>query len=279
MTDVSWLGPPIEVRSLFAGQQAAFTALLRDLAPQEWSRPTACPGWSVHDVAAHVLGDHLGRLSMGRDGFHVLSPAPDEPFPAFLDRINEEWVVAARRISPPLLVEWLSATATQVADFWQSLDMDALTALVTWAGADPAPVWLDAARDFSEYWTHHQQISEATGRPGPDERFLAPVLDTFLRALPYTLQTADAPQGTLAFVVTGPGGGGWTCAHTGDRWALDRGEPATADARVTLDCDAAWRLCTRGIGPAEAAARARMEGDERLATAALTILSIIRMPD
>jgi hypothetical protein len=31
MTDTSWLGPPIDVRPLFAGQQAAFIALLRGL--------------------------------------------------------------------------------------------------------------------------------------------------------------------------------------------------------------------------------------------------------
>ena len=60
-TDISWLGPPIDVRPLFAPQQAAFTGLLRGLTPAQWAQPTACPGWDVKDVAAHVLGDHIGR--------------------------------------------------------------------------------------------------------------------------------------------------------------------------------------------------------------------------
>jgi uncharacterized protein (TIGR03083 family) len=69
MTDISLLGPPIDVRALFAGQQAAFIDLLRGLDLTDWLRPTTCPGWNVKDVATHVLGDHLGRLSMLRDGF------------------------------------------------------------------------------------------------------------------------------------------------------------------------------------------------------------------
>lgn len=68
MTDTSWLGPPIDVRPLFARQQAAFIDLLRGFGPVQWGRPTVCPGWDVKDVAAHVLGNHIGRLSRHRDG-------------------------------------------------------------------------------------------------------------------------------------------------------------------------------------------------------------------
>lgn len=31
-------------------------ACLRELAPADWSRPTECPGWDVHDMVGHVLG-------------------------------------------------------------------------------------------------------------------------------------------------------------------------------------------------------------------------------
>src|SRR5262245_53523473 len=108
MSDTSWLGPAIDVRPLLAEQRAGFVGLLRRLDPDEWARPTICPGWSVKDVAAHVLGDHLGRLSIHRDGFHVLHPRDGETFSGFLDRINDEWVTAARVISPPILIELLS---------------------------------------------------------------------------------------------------------------------------------------------------------------------------
>ncbi|MFC6886402.1 MULTISPECIES: maleylpyruvate isomerase family mycothiol-dependent enzyme [Actinomadura] len=278
MTDLSWLGPRIDVRPLFAGWQAAFVGLLRELdgspsGADGWNRATACPGWSVQDVAAHVLGDHVGRLSMVRDGHWRLQPGPDEPFPRFIDRVNEEWVTAARRMSPRVLVDLLDHVGDEIVAHWRGADIDALGGPVSWAGPEEHPVWLDAARDFTEYWTHHQQIRDALGLPGLAEH-VGVVLDTFMRALPHTMRAVDAPAGTsLAFTVTGHGT--WTCARTAERWAL-RDDAGAPDARVELDADSAWRLCTRGITPDEAAGRARTGGHPALVSAALSIVSIIR---
>jgi uncharacterized protein (TIGR03083 family) len=280
MTDVSWLGPPIDVRPLFGGQQAAFIDLLAGLDPGEWPRPTICPGWSVKDIAAHILGDHIGRLSRHRDDYPPLQPRDGEAFPAFLDRINDEWVTAARRISPRLLTEQLSIIGNQVVEFWQTVDPGALGGRVSWAGPGPAPVWLDAARDFSEYWTHQQQICDATGRAGlTGPEYLGPVLDTFMRALPHTLRTVTVPEGSgLQVIVTGPAGGEWDCVRGPDRWRLQRQPHRRPAAHLELDADTAWRLCTRGITPERAAERARIDGDQHLATAALQIVSIVWSP-
>ena len=282
MTDISWLGPAIDVRSLFGEQHAAFIDLLRQLTADEWLRPTICPGWTVKDVAAHVLGDHIGRLSMHRDGdgFRVLHPRDAEPFTVYLNRINEEWVLAARRISPPLLIDLLSTVGEQIVRFWPTVDLNALDAHVRWAGPGPLPFWLDAARDFSEYWTHHQQICDATGRTGlTDPAYLGPVLDTFLRALPHTLRNATAPEGaTVEVVVTGPGGGAWTCVREPERWKLRHQSSPAPTAQITLSADTTWRLCTRGITPEQATVRAQIRGDQDLATAALQIVSIMWTP-
>lgn len=273
MSDTSWLGPPIEVRPLFAEQQAVFLDLLRELGAEDWERPTVCPDWTVKDVAAHVLGDHIGRLST-----HVLHPGQGEAFPAFINRINAEWVLGARRIGPALLIDLLAHAGDQVVQLWQNVDLEAVGLPVSWAGPQPAPVWLDAARDFSEYWTHHQQIAEAAGRDGvTTPGYLGPVLDTFLRALPHTLRDVGPRDGTaLEVTVTGPAGGTWTCRRDRGRWILDRRPHPNADARLTLDPDTTWRLCTRGITPAQAAARARTDGDAQLTDTALGIVSIIR---
>ena len=282
MTDVSWLGPAIDVRPLFGEQHTAFIDLLRQLTTDEWLRPTICPGWTVKDVAAHVLGDHIGRLSMHRDGdgFRVLHPRDAEPFTVYLDRINEEWVHAARRISPPLLIDLLSTVGEQIVRFWPTVDLDALDARVRWAGPGRLPLWLDAARDFSEYWTHHQQICDATGRIGlTDPAYLGPILDTFLRALPHTLRSATAPEGTaIEVIVTGPGGGTWTCIRESERWKLRHQSSPASTAQITLSADTTWRLCTRGITPEQATARAHIHGDQNLATAALQIVSIMWTP-
>ncbi len=222
MTDIAWLGPAIDVRPVLAEQQDAFIDLLRQLDAEEWNQPTICPGWNVKDVATRVLGDHIGRLSTHRDGFHVLHPRDGEAFPGFLDRINEEWVIATRNISPPMLIELLSTFGNQIVQFWQTIDLDILGGPVRWAGPDPHPYWLDVAREYTEYWTHQQQICNATGRIGlTAPYYLGPVIDTFLRALPHTLHDITAAPGTaVQVIVTGPGGGTWTCVRSPERWRL-----------------------------------------------------------
>jgi uncharacterized protein (TIGR03083 family) len=277
MTSTPWLGPPIDVRPLFARQQAAFTAMLRGLDPAQWMMPTVCPGWDVKDVAAHVLGDHIGRLSRHRDGYSALRLRDGEAFPAFLDRINGEWVTGARRLSPRLLIEQLQAAGAQVAEFWQTVDPAALGEAVSWAGPERAPVWLDAARDFSEYWTHHQQICDAIGQAGlMSPGYVGPVIDTFMRALPHTLLNVTAPEGaTLQMTVTGPGAGEWACTRGSGRWSLHRHQHPDPSAQIELDTDTAWRLCSRGITPEQAASHAGIRGDQQLAMAALQIVSII----
>lgn len=64
MIEVSWLGPPIDARALLVPLQAALIELLHQLDPQDWARSTVCPGWTVQDVAAQVLGNQVGRLSI-----------------------------------------------------------------------------------------------------------------------------------------------------------------------------------------------------------------------
>jgi hypothetical protein len=189
-------------------------------------------------------------------------------------------VTAARRISLRVLIEELSIIGNQIVEFWQTVDLNALGGRVSWAGPDPAPVWLDAARNFTEYWTHHQQICDATGWTGlTDPHYLGPVLDTFMRALPHTLRNMSAPDGTgLQVIVTGPSGGGWTCTRSPDRWRLQRQPHPQPAARLELDPDTTWRLCTRGITPEHAAEHAHIDGDQHLATAALQIVSIVWTP-
>jgi uncharacterized protein (TIGR03083 family) len=41
---------------LAAREYDLFVAQLRELSPEDWSRPTACPAWDVHAMACHVLG-------------------------------------------------------------------------------------------------------------------------------------------------------------------------------------------------------------------------------
>ncbi|MEU8773487.1 maleylpyruvate isomerase family mycothiol-dependent enzyme [Streptomyces sp. NPDC048606] len=277
LPDFAWLGVPVDTRSLFAPEHATLIGMLRDLAPRDWDR-VAVPGWTVGDLVAHLLGDCVGRLARDRDG-HRGGPefVSGETLERFIHRINEEWVRAHRRVSPAVLTDMLDLIGAQTARFYEATDPAALSLGVSWAGADPAPRWLDTARDLTEFWTHRQQIRHAVGlATDPDPRTLSVVLDTFMRALPHTLRDSDASPGTQVQVsITGPAGGTWTVTSTDAGWSLAPVSDASPDARVRLDSETAWRLCTRSINPADAFAAARIEGDRVLAEATCRIVSII----
>lgn len=275
--DVSWLGPPIDARPLFAGERSALLALLRGLSEEQW-RATAVPGWSVRDLAAHLLGDDYGRIARERDGHSDgAEPRPGESFEAFIHRNNEEWVRGTARMSPASLLEALEVTGRSVAALWWRGDPEGPGLGVSWAGASPAPRWLDCARDLTEYWTHRQQIRNAVGLDTEvDPAVAAPVLDTFMRALPHTLADVDAPTGTAARVeVTGPVVGIWNVVRTAPGWVMGTQKDGPPAAGVRMGFETAWRLCTRGITPVEAVSRARFDGDRALGEACCRIVSVI----
>jgi len=43
-------------KRLAAGEYNRFIGQLRELAPGDWARPTACLAWDIHAMACHVLG-------------------------------------------------------------------------------------------------------------------------------------------------------------------------------------------------------------------------------
>jgi uncharacterized protein (TIGR03083 family) len=278
--DWSWAGPPLDARPLFPLERAAFVAVLEDLTAEDWQRPTVCPGWRVHDVTAHVVHDHLRKLSRSRDGQAAPGPGPGEDLPRFLHRVNQEFVEVASRWSPRVLVDLLGHLGPQLDQFWGSLDLGQLGEPVSWAAPGlPAPAWLDVAREYSEYWVHQQQVRDAVGRPGArGEDLMSPVIDTFVRAVPYALRDqSPAPGTTVRIEVTGPGGGTWAIRRQDPTWAVDRGSsrPAAA-ALVRLSSDTLWRVATRGITVETARERATISGDQVLGSAVLTLVSIIR---
>ena len=278
--DQSWAGPPLDTRPLFPAERAEFTALLRNLDPAGWQRPTVCPGWRVHDVVAHVVHDYLRKLSRTRDRHPGPDPLPGESLPEFLARMNQEFVDAARSVSPNALVDVLDHLGPQLDRLWQSLDLGATGEPVSWAAPGrPAPVWLDVAREYTEFWVHQQQVRDAVRRPGANsDRLTWPVVDTFLRAVPYALRHLSPGPGTCLHIqVTGPGGGSWTVRRQDATWVVNRGWPERpADALIRLSSDALWRVATRGIPVEAAREQALLSGDRVLGSAMLHLVSIIR---
>ncbi|MFB7915380.1 maleylpyruvate isomerase family mycothiol-dependent enzyme [Streptomyces sp. NPDC056061] len=271
----SWLGDPIDARLLFGPELEALVDTLRGLRPADWSK-TVLPRWTVHDLAAHLLGGYRGRLGRSPGGSRGAF-MQGETLEAFIHRTNQEWVDLHAGDSPVSLVDALEAAGIQLAERCATADLEAPALGVSWAGVDPAPGWLDIAREFTEYWTHRQQLRHAIGRDtDPEPHALSTVLDTFMRALPHTLRNATAPVGAqIEVIVEGPAGGRWTATATVDRWSLGEPPSGRPTASVFLDTETAWRLCTRGIDPVTALGLARVRGERRLAEAACQIVSIV----
>jgi uncharacterized protein (TIGR03083 family) len=262
----------------FAPLRAHLLTLLAELSEDDWAKPTAAPGWSVKDVAAHLLGGDVAILSGKRDGFRSNEEINSHAeLIALVDRLNAEWVLALRRISPRLLRELLAFCGPEVETCFSALDPMQTGGAVSWAGPEPAPVWFDLAREFTERWHHQQQIRDATGRPPLYDRyFLTPVLDTFVRALPHAFRTVMAPSGTVvSFEISGDAGGVWYVYKSEGAWMLLMDSPAEPVTSVVLPQDVAWRLFTKGIDRGKARSLATIEGKPDLADAIFATTAII----
>jgi uncharacterized protein (TIGR03083 family) len=263
----------VDARPLVPRLRAELVALLGGLTGDEWARPTACPGWSVHGVAAHLLGVELGNVSVRRDHWG-LGPGEGENLDTWLNRFNQQWVEAARRISPALLTELIDRAGLRFEEHLATLDLDAPGGPVPWAtGPDPAPVWLDVAREYMERYVHQQQIRDATGRPPLGAAFTGPVLDTAAHALPRALDRVMRPAGTVVtFTAKGEGGGSWHVVRAADGWELDPAPPtraAACQARTTVD--GALKLYARD----PAAPPLAWHGDRELAGALAGVKAVL----
>ena len=269
---------PIIVIDLFPEILDQLLELLSGLSAEDWVKPTACSLWSAKDVGLHLLGGDVGILSRKRDGYSLSGVIKDwEDLVTLVNTWNAMWVNATRRISSPLLCDLLRFTGTQVCEYFQSLDPYLVGESVSWAGPDPAPVWLDLAREYTERWHHQQHIRDAVERPGLKQpKFFAPVLDAFIRALPHTYRETSAADGTLvALTISGESGGQWSLLRENGLWNLYLGIPHKPDVEVVIDEDAAWRVFTKGLSREETRAKVTVIGNKSLGLKALDMVSII----
>jgi uncharacterized protein (TIGR03083 family) len=273
---------PIFVAELFGEIHEELLKLLRSLPDEDWYKPTVAGAWLVRDLAAHLLDSDIRRLSYQRDKAPMVPPEkPIESYRDlvdFLNQLNTDWVKAAKRISPQLLVEFLSLTGAQVTELFKSLDPFGPALFgVAWAGEQGSHNWFDIAREYTEKWHHQQQIRDAVGAaPLTSRKWLFPVLDTFLRGLPHAYRETAAEVGTrIVFTVTGEAGDQWTLSREAGAWRLYSGGSETPACAVRMDQDTAWRLLTKGLSRDQAAARVEFIGDERLGQPILGMLAVM----
>jgi uncharacterized protein (TIGR03083 family) len=260
---------------------AQLIELLKSLSSSEWELQTIAPAWKVKDVAAHLLDTQLRKLSIVRDGY-APGPPPqitsNADLVAFINELNRRGVEMYRRLSAAVLISMMDVASRESAAFHQSLDPMADAAFsVSWAGDQRSPNWFDTARELTERWHHQQQIRLATDRPGIMTRELYhPVLDCFMRALPFKYREQAGDSGThLRFNVSGECGGSWYLHRERDRWQLVDSAQGRQVSETTIPQEIAWRIFTKGVDRAIAEQQVKVTGDRALGSHVLGMVAIV----
>ncbi len=188
------------------GSWDAIDALLAGLTAEQWQTPTALPGWTVHDVVAHVLGTEM-MLSgtplpdvdvAGRDHVHNEIGA-----------LNERWVEHLRSKSPDEMLALFREVAAQRKAALMAMPIEEWnTVTLTPAGPDSYGRFM-RVRTF-DCWIHEHDIRDAVSAPagehaysGADARL---ALDEMTTSMGFVIaKKGGAPDGSRVEVqLTGP---------------------------------------------------------------------------
>ena len=270
---------PCFTAHLFRPLAAELIQLLRSLETSEWQLQTVAPKWKVRDVAAHLLDVDLRRIAVNRDGhFPPMDkpPANDREITELVNALNAGGVSFGARLSPRLIADLLAVTGGWVADLMEALPPHGKAVFsVSWAGQAESEHWMDIGREYTERWHHQMQIRDAASRPLLllEERWLQPLLDISVRALPYAYRSVTRDPGTaLTLIVDGPPLAAWTLTR-GDRgWQIGAGAAKHSEVVVRVAADTAWRILYNAPFDRE---QVRIEGDAALAAPLLNTRSVI----
>ncbi len=246
-------------------------AVCEPLAPADYDRPTDCPGWTVRDHLAHMIGTEAMLLQR--------QPPPSDVDTGALPHVrndigafNEQWVIAHHgRPGAEVLADFRAIAAERLAA------LRALTA-EEWdregfTPDGPGPYRQFMATRVFDCWFHEQDIREAVGVPGGLEGAVADLaVGRIPKALPFVVgKKAAAPQGaTVIFSVDGVE----YAVRVDGRAALLDVPPADPTVRLTMSRRAFTRLAGGRWAGADALARGEVaiEGDADLGRAVVTNL-------
>lgn len=162
MTDTEEAQQARRLLDMLAEVWQSTLGVLEPLDEAEWAVATDCPGWTVKDVAAHVIGIesmYSGRETPDvgeRDWPHVRND---------IGRMVEPWVEAYRPRDPSeVLEDFATITAARLRSF-RELD-DAGWAEQTFTPAGPGSIAELIPFRLFDSWAHEQDIRRAVGVPG-----------------------------------------------------------------------------------------------------------------
>lgn len=270
----------IETLHLFRPLNDKLLELLRGLSADEWNKKTVAGNWTVKDVTAHLLDTNMRFISINRD--HA-SLRPDRKLSSYaevvsyLNELNADWVKAMKRVSGRQLIDLLERAHEDYISGLEGLDPTAPAMFsVAWAGEQVSTNWFHIARDYTEKWHHQQQIRHAVGKPGIlTKEFYKPVLDTFMRALPFKYKDTIATDGTcVKITIDSAAGGVWFLRHEKDGWRpVDHADKPSVV--VTIPVDISWQLFTKAVRFEAVKNQILIEGDQNLALPAVQMITVM----
>lgn len=235
------------------------------LSDAEWAAPTECPGWSVQDNVAHIIG--IESMSLGR-------PAPERDVGApphiknDIGRANEMWVDNLRdRSGPEVLDEYRKITTERIAGL-RALDEAGFSA-ESWTPAGPGTVRdLIPFRVFDS-WVHEQDMRRAVARPGDlDGPVARAAFERVAERMGYVVgKKVKPPDGaSVVFDLEGPVARPLAIGVDGGRAQVLDATPAEPTVRIAMSDETFCRLGCGRIDPTAALRDGRVvvSGDAEL---------------
>jgi uncharacterized protein (TIGR03083 family) len=232
----------------------AMRRLALDFSPDEWSTPSAAPGWSVKDVIAHLSASCRGMFSPTwtlrllrsndlEDGNNRDVNARIDWTPAQVRAEYQRWSPRFTRLQSVIAkTPALRALRLRIGDL----------------GRYPAEML--AAASVFDHWTHRaHDIVQVLDRPAPatDANRMATVVEWMLSGLEQmcsdSMKWADQ---AVILTLAGPGGGSWTITPVGGgrlqvRPGTGRGcvhiTGACADFPLWATQRISWQQCDIGM--------------------------------
>ena len=227
-----------DVLSGLFGSWDAIDGVVGDLSDSEWEQSTSLPGWTVHDVVAHVVGTESMLQGVG-------TPEADIDVSALehvrndIGVLNECWVRKLRGLSHAELLEHFRATAAARREALTAMGEDQWHEMTaTPAGPDSYGRFM-RVRTF-DCWMHEHDARDALGQPAGQSDFANAdsrlALDEMAASMGFVVgKLGKAPDGSrVRLELTGPLARTINVAVDGRAKVVDEfdGEPT---ATITLD--------------------------------------------
>jgi len=247
--------------------------IIHSLSDDEWQLPSACEGWSVHDLIAHVTSNFKEMVD-------PTPPAEDAPSEIIAEEAMEALVEARRGwSSEQLLAEYDQHAPAAFAAMAAMQEEPTASTVVPMADLGSYPLHMIANAYAFDHYCHMYIDLLAPGGPvarriePATDKVLAPGIEWMLAGTPQMCRAALAGMTQpVTLELTGPGGGTWTVQPPGEDDLTTVVDGTGGDATVKSSAHDYVSWGTKRTGWRDSCT---VTGDEAAAAAMLDALNII----